>query len=77
MDIFNQSGEGFVFSEVIINMIWRIIPNSWYSALVNGRAHGFFRLSRGLKQGDPLASALFIIVTEVLARGLNSLHGDA
>lgn len=32
--------------------------------MVNGKAFGFFNSSRGLKQGDPLSSALFIIVAK-------------
>ncbi|WMV14216.1 hypothetical protein MTR67_007601 [Solanum verrucosum] len=64
------------FAEVIIDMIWRLVSNNWYSVLINGRSHGFFRSTRGLKPGDPLSPTLFIIGAEVLARGLNKLHGD-
>lgn len=67
----------FGFSEVLIDMIWRLVANNWYSVLVNGISYGFFKSSRGLKQGNPLSPTLFIIATEVLARSLNELQHDA
>ncbi|KAM3360270.1 hypothetical protein P3S68_019982 [Capsicum galapagoense] len=66
----------FGFSKTMINMIWRLISNNWYTMLVNGQTFGFFKSTRGLKQGDPLSPTLFRIVVEVLARGLNSLHEE-
>ncbi|XP_059295527.1 uncharacterized protein LOC132048858 [Lycium ferocissimum] len=53
-----------------------MVSNNWYSVLINGKSHGFFKSSRGLKQGDPLSPTLFIIAAEVLARNLNDLHDD-
>ncbi|XP_060195037.1 uncharacterized protein LOC132624250 [Lycium barbarum] len=58
------------------DMVWRLVSNNWYSVLINGQSHGFFKSSRGLKKGDPLSPTLFIIATEVLARNLNDLHDD-
>lgn len=66
----------FGFYETIIDMAWRLISNNYYSVLINGESYGFFYSSRELNLGDSLSPALFIIITEVLSRGLNALLED-
>lgn len=41
------------FSENFVDMIWRLIANNYYSILINGKSHGFFHSTRGVKQGVP------------------------
>ncbi|XP_033514948.1 secreted RxLR effector protein 78-like [Nicotiana tomentosiformis] len=64
------------FAEHFLKLIWNLIANNWHSVLISGQATGFFKSSRGVKQGDPLSPSLFILSAEVLSRSLNKLFED-
>ena len=56
-----------------IGLIMRCITTVSYSVLTNGVAHGNIVPSRGLYQGDPLSSYLFLLCTD----GFSSLINKA
>ena len=61
------------FHERWIGLIMRCITTVSHSVLINGVAHGNIVPSRGLRQGDPLSSYLFLLCTD----GFSSLINKA
>ena len=52
-----------------VNLMMKCKTTASYSILINGEAHGDFKASKGLRQGDPLSLYLLFMCTE----GLHSL----
>nr|XP_016446298.1 PREDICTED: uncharacterized protein LOC107771452 [Nicotiana tabacum] len=58
------------FTERLIGIDFGLVSNNWYSILINGQAHGFFKSSRGVKQGDHVSPTLFILAAEAFYSNL-------
>lgn len=57
-----------------IGWIKECVCTPTFSISVNGHSDGFFKSSRGLRQGDPLSPYLFVLVMEVFSKLLHSRY---
>ncbi|KAL0286498.1 UNVERIFIED_CONTAM: hypothetical protein Sangu_2730000 [Sesamum angustifolium] len=64
----SQVSHGYGFPPVFIAWIMECVSASSFSVALNGSLHGFFTGKKGLRQGDPMSPALFIICMEYFSR---------
>ena len=60
----------FGFNDTLCNWIHSILLSAKLSVSINGKFHGYFSFSRGVRQGDPLSALHFCLAEQVISRSL-------
>ena len=65
--------KAYGFNDMFCKWIHSILASAKISISINGKLHGFFSCSRGVRQGDPLSPLLFCLAEEVISRSITKL----
>ncbi|KAL0356478.1 UNVERIFIED_CONTAM: putative ribonuclease H protein [Sesamum radiatum] len=57
------------FHQNWISMVRKLIENCWFSILINGEGTGFFKSTRGLRQGDPYLLLFLLLLLNTYREG--------
>ncbi|XP_026459876.1 uncharacterized protein LOC113360595 [Papaver somniferum] len=71
-EVFRQYG----FSDSWCMWVLNILRSARISVMMNGFPEGYFSITRGLRQGDPLSPLIFVLIEDVLNHNLSKLFAN-
>lgn len=73
-DFILASSRALSIPEIFINWIEQCISTPTFTVLVNGGTGGFFKSTKGIRQGNPISPYLFVIAMEAFSRLITSRY---